>query len=218
MPLPAPRSWLLAVSCGVLALLPSVTSAGMTPLEVREFNSHMALIKTGQAGELYNVGCCYADGVGVAKDEIEAYAYWSLRGVSGRDDAKYGLYVLRHELSPADILRGERRTKSLQAEVDALVAAGKSDKDDGSSESPPDVRSHYYAAAIRCLDRKDYVETVAYLSLRGMDDRYDATYALSILKNEISPEVISKGQQRARELQKELDSKSSASKSSRKDN
>ena len=123
----AARHWLSAILLAVLALLPSSASAGMTPEEVKAFDRRKALAVIGDAESQYNLGICYFKGEGVAKDEIEAYAYYNLAGITD-EDARKNLAVLEKKLSPEARLRGQQRTKELQKEIEAKIAAKQAGK------------------------------------------------------------------------------------------
>ncbi len=62
------------------------------------------------------VGELYLDGRGVAKNEIEAYAYFNFPRVCGHAEAN--LQRLAGKLSSKDKLRGQQRTVELQEELD----------------------------------------------------------------------------------------------------
>ena len=62
------------------------------------------------------VGELYLDGRGVAKNEIEAYAYFNFPRAC--DHAEANLQRLAGELSSEDKLRGQQRTIELQEELD----------------------------------------------------------------------------------------------------
>ncbi len=89
------------------------------------FADYMGMVEQGNMGYLYNVGLCYAEGLGVKKDLAEAYAYWSLRSMSGKQDARGGLSLLEQEISPEDKRRGQQRLSALQKEIDDKVKAHK---------------------------------------------------------------------------------------------
>jgi TPR repeat protein len=80
----------------------------------------------GYAYAQSNLGVSYATGIGVAKDWVEAYAYWSLAGRTD-EDARKMLAALEKILSPRDRLRGQQRTKELQKEIEAKIAAKKAE-------------------------------------------------------------------------------------------
>ena len=76
----------------------------------------------GYALAQFDLGRCYRNGHGVAKDEGEAFAYFSLAGITD-DDARKELAILEKGMSPDRRLRGQQRTKELQKEIDAKIAA-----------------------------------------------------------------------------------------------
>jgi len=70
----------------------------------------------------YHLGMCYAEGRGVAPDEVEAYAYLKLANVRQK------LANLENALSPEVRIRGQQRAMELQAEIKAKIAANKAGK------------------------------------------------------------------------------------------
>lgn len=73
------------------------------------------------------LGLLYAKGIGVPKDEIEAYAYLNLAGMSW-DVPRDELRALEKKMSRDEIAAGQKRTKELQKEIQAKVAAKKAGK------------------------------------------------------------------------------------------
>ena len=71
-----------------------------------------------------NLGNCYAKGKGVAKDQVEAYAFFNLAGIT-EEFARESRDIAEKILSPEAVLRGQQRTKELQKEIDAKIAANK---------------------------------------------------------------------------------------------
>ncbi len=186
----ASRHWLSAILLAVLALLPSSASAGMTPEEVKAFEAYKAKADQGHAQAQYVLGLCYENGddvvkdqvgpiiwphktagkaqfnlgvvkdeveaakwyrkaadqghlksqyfiglrykagIGVAKDEVEAYAYLSLAGTAVKA-AREELASLEAGISPDARLRGQQRAKQLQEEVEAKIAANIASKHSG---------------------------------------------------------------------------------------
>ena len=81
----------------------------------------------GLANAQSNLGFHYANGEGVAKDEVEAYAYWNLVRITD-EQARSNLAILEKKMSPEARLLGQRRTKELQKEIEAKIAAKKAGK------------------------------------------------------------------------------------------
>lgn len=74
-----------------------------------------------------HLGDCFANGQGVPKDETEAYAYWNLASVT-YGEARRSLENLEKKLSREEIAAGQKRTKELQKEIEAKIAAKKAGK------------------------------------------------------------------------------------------
>jgi hypothetical protein len=119
---------LILGAISLIGLLPLSASAGMTLEEVKAFNVNKAFNENKAKAERgdrlaqLNLAYCYNLGLGVAKDEVEAYAYFNLAqpwswGASGK------LAILEKGMSPDARLRGQQRTKELQKEIETKIAA-----------------------------------------------------------------------------------------------
>jgi TPR repeat protein len=75
----------------------------------------------GLANAQYILANGYYNGEGVAKDEIEAYAYYNLAGMTHKD-ARKNLAILEKKISRDEIASGQQRTKQLQKEIEAKRA------------------------------------------------------------------------------------------------
>lgn len=64
------------------------------------------------------LGALYLSGVGVTKDEAEAYAYYSLVGLNSEADRK-AIAELEAKLKPAELEAGKRRAKELREKLNA---------------------------------------------------------------------------------------------------
>jgi len=88
----------------------------------------------GDGRALYNLGACYRDGAGVAKDESEAHAYFSVALASESKNgfapglARGALATLERKMSESQITTGQRRAKELQERIDAKIASNKDGK------------------------------------------------------------------------------------------
>ena len=76
----------------------------------------------GNAKALTDLGFCYSKGEGVAKDEVEAYAYSNLAGMTSESARQKREFFLDEKLSSATVLRGEQRTKEMQKAIQAKQA------------------------------------------------------------------------------------------------
>ena len=71
---------------------------------------------------LLSMGNRYYDGTGVIKDEIEAYAHWNLAGVNLKEGREY-IAEMEKNLTESARLHGQKRSRELQAEIDANKTA-----------------------------------------------------------------------------------------------
>lgn len=78
----------------------------------------------GNPHGLANLGDIYANGRGIPKDEIEGYAYYNLSSAILESDRKW-LTLLEEKISPEARFRGQQRSKEIQKEIDARLAAKK---------------------------------------------------------------------------------------------
>ncbi len=67
-------------------------------------------------------GLSFAKGEGVTQDVIEAYAYWSLAGITD-EVARKNLTILEKRISADQIAAGQKRAKVMQKELEAKKAA-----------------------------------------------------------------------------------------------
>jgi TPR repeat protein len=70
----------------------------------------------------FKLGNCYASGEGVTRDDIEAYAYWSIAGITFAD-ARTSLDILEKRMLAVYVAAGQKRTKELKKELEAKKAA-----------------------------------------------------------------------------------------------
>jgi hypothetical protein len=63
----------------------------------------------------------------VAKDEIEAYAFYCLAGMT-LEFSRNNLSSLAEKMTPGAISRGQQRARELQREIEAKIAAKKAGK------------------------------------------------------------------------------------------
>jgi TPR repeat protein len=63
------------------------------------------------------LGSCYLNGDGLARNQIEAFAYWSLAGVVD-ESARAQVRLLEQSLSPEALIRAQQRTNELRKELE----------------------------------------------------------------------------------------------------
>ncbi len=88
---------------------------------------YQTAIELGVDWAINNLGALYANGEGVAKDEVEAYAYYNIAGIT-IEEARTNRNNLEKTISREEIAAGQRRTKELQKEIEAKIAAKKARK------------------------------------------------------------------------------------------
>jgi len=93
-------------------------SSNMTPEQMNAFRGIKAKADNGDKVAQHAAGLSYLLGVGVAKDEIEAYAYFSVSGGS-YEPGRSSMARLEKKLSPEETAAGQKRAKHLQEEIAA---------------------------------------------------------------------------------------------------
>lgn len=81
----------------------------------------------GYASSQVMLGYCYVTGRAVTKDFVEAYAYWSLAGVSV-EGARMNLVGLEKKMTAEQVDAGKKRAKELLKEIEAKIADKKAGK------------------------------------------------------------------------------------------
>ena len=195
----APRPWLSAMLLAVLTLLSSSAFAGLTPEEVKAFQGLKVKAEKGDPKAQFHLGFCYVDGFGVAKDNVEAVKWYRKAAEQGGVDAQYNL---------GNVYRYGKVV--LRDDVEATKWYRKAaDQGHGYSQYQLGLS---YCNGIRGVE-KDEIEAYAYWNLaRGNSDDADARRGFDYLEKQMSPEDRLRGQQRSRELQKEIEAKIAAKK------
>ena len=222
MPLIA-RPWLIAVLFGLLALSPA--HAGMTPQEVIWFKDAKAWAEKGEAEGQSNLGICYFKGEGVAKDFVQAAAWF-------RKAADQGF-------APAQTLLGHAyfNGEGVQQDQSQAVSWYRKAAEQGLAEAQYNLGSHYadgegvtkdivqavkwyrkaseqgYVMAQYSLGdcyaegkgvAKDQIEAYAYWNQGTVEY---ARKKLAALEKQMTPEQIAAGKKRTKELKRELEDK-----------
>lgn len=92
------------------------------------FKWYRKAAEQGDAGAQLALGGCYYAGKVVAKDEVEAYAYWSLAAANYPAMFAESVAELQSKMPPNVRLLGQKRSKELQMEIEAKIAAKKAGK------------------------------------------------------------------------------------------
>jgi TPR repeat protein len=187
----AARHWLSAVLLAVLALLPTVASAGLSSEELGKlaFNKSRKLADQGNADGQVNLADCYARGVGVAKDEVEAVKWLRKAAAQGYSRAQCQLGYC--------YARGQGVAKD---EVEAVAWYRKAAAQ-GYAEAQ--IQLGYLYTRGQGVT-KDEVEAYAYWSLVPARFQFIRDQ-LAALETNLAPDARLRGQQRTKELQKEID-------------
>lgn len=194
MPLDA-RPLLSAVLLAVQVFLPLSASAGMTPEEVKAFEGYKAKAESGDPVAQYNLGGCYDKGLGVARDKVEAVKWW--RKAADQGDAKAqdtlgycygsGFGVAKDDVQAMSWYRKAAE----QGHAMAQLSLG-----------------FCYAKGVGVA--KDEITAYAYLNLAAGGEAPFARENLAIWEKRMSQNALLLGQQRAKELQKEIETKIAA--------
>jgi hypothetical protein len=188
----APRPWLSAILLALLAFLPWSASAGMTPEEVKAFEGYKAKVEKGDASAQFSLGTCYLDGAGVAKDQVEAVTWYRKAADQGYAQAQFNLGVCY-----------DNGVGVAKDEVEAVKWYRKA-ADQGYAQAQNNLGLSY---ATGSGVTKDEIEAYAYWNLAGITHE-KARNNLAILEMKMSPDARLLGQQRTKQLRKEIEGRS----------
>jgi hypothetical protein len=161
----------------------------------------------------YVLGKLYHLGESVARDEVEAYAYFSLASASV-EEAKDNLLIIEKEMSPEVRMRGKQRHEALKKVIEANEAIIAAKKAADAKRAVAEVHAkaqlllgYNYIAGEGVA--KDEVEAYAYFSLAGAWLE-NAKRMQTKMETYLSSQQITAGKERALELQKESEAKIAA--------
>jgi len=177
-----------AILLAALAILPLSASAGMSPEEVKAFAGYKVAAEKGDVLAQYNLAHCYYFEKGVAKDEVEAVRWCRQSADQGFAKAQGFLGVF--------YVFGKGVAKD---EVEAVRWFRKA-ADQGFAGAQHNL-GICYADGIGVA--RDNIEAYAYLNLAGITDE-NARKDLALLEGRMSPDARLLGQQRTKQLQKEI--------------
>jgi TPR repeat protein len=95
MPLNRHRHWLITACLLILSLLPTVAKAEFSPEETKAFQEQKLAAEKGDSSAQLQLGHCYHNGWGVAKNEAEAEKWYKMSAEQGNLTAKFYLKTLR---------------------------------------------------------------------------------------------------------------------------
>ena len=186
------RPCLSAILLAFLAFLPSSAFAGMTPEEVAAFQKvQKRNAAGGDARDQYILGYYYAVGKGVVKDEVEAVKWYRKAADQGNASAQSTLgrcYTVGKGVA-TDEVEAVKWYRKAADQGEALAQ---------------------YNLGVRYANGegvpKDEIESYAYFILAGITIE-EARPNQAFLEKKLSTEARLRGQQRAREFQKEIEAK-----------
>ena len=178
--------WLFAALLAVL-----VSACGDSEKDANTFESSELFASMGLADSQFNLGCCYLQGVGVAKNPAEAVKWYRKAADQGYAPAQNHLGILYSD--------GVGVAKD---EVEAMKWYRKA-ADQGNSKAHHNI-AFLYRDGVGVA--KDQVEAYAYLNLASIVEEVSRKWR-DDLEDKMTPEAVLRGQQRTKELQKEIDAK-----------
>lgn len=95
MPLNRHRHWLITACLLILSILPAEAKTDFTPEETKTFQAQKLAAETGDSSAQLQLGHCYYNGWGVAKNEVEAEKWYKMSAEQGNLTAKFYLKTLR---------------------------------------------------------------------------------------------------------------------------
>jgi len=86
---------------------------GMDPDPARALELFRKAAERGYYAAQFNLGCMYANGRGVERDPVEAYAWWDIAADAGNEDARRARDLLASTLPSEELERAAARAREL---------------------------------------------------------------------------------------------------------
>lgn len=93
----------------------------------------------------FQLGLLYAEGTGVEKDNVEAFAYWSVSAANGFPYSEEHLEKIRPRMTAESLEKGELRARDLKREIDEFIR--NNPKYTSSKENADKALDHFKKAA-----------------------------------------------------------------------
>jgi len=217
------RPWLIAVLLSLLAMSPA--HAGMAPWEVKWFKDAKAWAEKGEAEGQLNLGICYTKGEGVAKDDVQAVAWFRKAADQGFAPAQelLGNCYLDGEGVPKDQEQAvswyrkaaEQGNASAQMSLGECYGGGKGVEKDfvqavnwyRKASEQGYILAQYNLGGCYANGEgvaKDQIEAYAYWNQGTVEY---ARKKLAALEKQMTAEQIAAGKKRTKELKRELEDK-----------
>jgi TPR repeat protein len=217
------RPWLIAVLLSLLAMSPA--HAGMAPWEVKWFKDAKAWAEKGEAAGQDSLGVCYARGHGVAKDDVQAAAWFRKAADQGFAPAQelLGNCYLDGEGVPKDQEQAVSwyRKAAEQGQAGAQYTLGECYANGrGVAKDFVQAVKWWRHASEQGYVLADYNLGGCYANGEGVAKDQIEAYAywnqgtveysrrkLAALEKQMTPEQIAAGKKRTKELKRELEDK-----------
>jgi Sel1 repeat len=217
------RSWIVVALLSLLALSPA--HAGMAPWEVKWFKDAKAWAEKGEAKGQDSLGVCYARGHGVAKDDVQAAAWFRKAADQGFAPAQelLGNCYLDGEGVPKDQVQAVSwyRKAAEQGQAGAQYTLGDCYANGrGVAKDFVQAVKWWRHASEQGYVLADYNLGGCYANGEGVAKDQIEAYAywnqgtveysrrkLAALEKQMTPEQIAAGKKRTKELKRELEDK-----------
>lgn len=228
------RPQVVVAILSLIAACSAVAYAGTSPQEMKEFQEQKIAAEAGIPHSQYRLGLCYERGIGVAKDPVQAVAWYRKSAEQGDVDGRAAMAQICFE-GPESVRNPTEgvfwyRKSAEQGDSGSQFMLGLA-YENGAGVSKDLVQSakwleksakQGHATAQQMLGcnyllsegaSRNFIEGYAYLLLATMQDDAMARRLLRSVTNRMSADEVAAGQQRCRELQKEIDANIAAKKS-----
>lgn len=217
------RPWIVVALLSLLALSPA--HAGMAPWEVKMFKDAKAWAEKGEANGQLNLGICYSRGHGVAKDDVQAAAWFRKAADQGFAPAQelLGNCYFDGEGVPKDQVQAvswyrkaaEQGSASAQMSLGECYGGGKGVEKDfvqavkwwRHASEQGYVLADYNLGGCYANGEgvaKDQIEAYAYWNQGTVEY---SRRKLAALEKQMTAEQIAAGKKRTKELKRELEDK-----------
>ena len=183
------RIWISAAA--LFLITTNLAQAGMSPEEVRSFDSNKQKAEKGDPTAQYWVGFFYEHGLGTSKSFVQSVIWYRKAAAQDNSDAQYCLGCCYYS--------GAEIAKDLPLAFSLFLKAA--------NQGHPSAQfSVGFCYANGEGTPKDDLEAYAYYNLAGATEEF-ARKNLALLESKMTREEIVAGQKRTKELHKEIAAK-----------
>lgn len=228
------RRWIVSVFLGLLAM-PPIASSAMPPEEAKIIQGYKAKAEKGDPEAQVILGVCYSIGNGVEKDFVQA-VFWYRKAAQQGDaggqillgDSYYNGIGIEKDFvqavywyQKAAVQEDAEAQRKLGLCHDGGLGVTKNEVEGvkwyRKAAEQGDAHAQQYLGMAYELGAgvaKDDIEAYAYLNLSGITNE-DARKRRGLLEKKLSPDAVLRGQQRTKELQKEIEAKIASKKAAK---